>query len=95
MPTPPPVRKPRPGAQAAPPKPIQAPSPAPVLSVPVEVEEPVQALPEPKKLKIRTRYGYPIYIPHLDRKILPSEIAEVGEHAWILRQIALGTFISL
>ena len=95
MPTPPPVRKPRPGAQAAPPKPIQAPSPAPVLSVPYEVAEPVQAPPEPKKLKIKTRYGYPIYVPHLGRKILPGEIAELDEHAWLRRQIVLNTFIEV
>lgn len=89
MPTPLPTKKPL----AAPQKPAQPSAPTPVLSVPPEAAEPAQAAPGPKKLKIRTRYGYPIYVPHLNRRILPGEIAEVDEHAWILRQIALNTFI--
>jgi hypothetical protein len=98
MPTPP-VRKSRPGSQAAPPKPIQAHLPTPVVPVPLQAVEPVQAQPEapaaPKKLRIRTRYGYPILVPHLGRLVRPGETAELDDHEWLRRQILLNTFVEV
>lgn len=92
MPTPPlPARKRTP----PPPQASQLPPSTPLpRSLPQEAE-PVQALPEGKKLKIQVRHGYPINIPHLGRRIMPGETAEVDDHAWIRRQIELNTFVEV
>jgi hypothetical protein len=58
----------------------------------------VQAAPEPKapvKLRIRTHYGYPIHIPHLNRLLRPDETVELDDHPWLRRQIELDTFIEV
>ena len=47
------------------------------------------------KIRIRTRYGYPIHIPHLQRLIRPEETVELDDHDWIRKQIGYGTFILL
>jgi hypothetical protein len=70
------------------PKAQVAPEPAPL-----PVSEPMPKAPS--KLRIRTRYGYPIYIPYLERRIRPDEIAELDDHPWLRRQIELNTFILL
>ena len=49
----------------------------------------------PAKLRIRTRHGYPIHIPHLQRLLRPDETAELDDHPWLRRQITAGTFIEV
>ena len=79
----------------APEAPIQ--SPAHIPQVPPVAA--VLAQPEPpvatKTLRIRTRYKYPIYVPHLGRLVSPDETAELDDHPWLRRQIELNTFIEV
>ena len=79
----------------APETPIQSPAHIPpvppVAAVPAQPEPPVAT----KTLRIKTRYKYPIYVPHLDRLVRPDETAELDDHEWLRKQIAYGTFVEV
>jgi hypothetical protein len=70
---------------------------APTLPI-AKVQAAPEPTPEPKapvKLRIRTHYGYPIHIPHLNRLLRPDETVELDDHEWLRKQITAGTFIEV
>ena len=93
-----PAQKPR-SLPPAPPVPSAAPR---VAQVPESLAAPTpaaEAKPEaPKaipKVRVRTRYDYPIWVPHAGRHVFPGETVELDDVHWLRRQIVLGTFVSL
>ncbi len=100
MPTkapPPPARSQKPPSSPVGQKPsasVDPTLPFPRAQVAPEPATPVEPKP-PAKIRIRTRYGYPIHIPHLQRLIRPEETVELDDHDWIRKQIGYGTFILL
>jgi hypothetical protein len=89
------------------PEPFIPPQPGPPTDTGVPPYDPLGVIPAeiarlqaaeaslPAKIRIRTRYKYPIYVPHLDRLVRPDETAELDDHPWLRRQIELNTFILL
>ena len=84
---------------AAPPVPSAAPRVAQVpesLAAPTPAAEAKPAAPKPvTKVRVRTRYDYPIWVPHAGRHVFPGEAVELDDAHWLRRQIVLGTFVSL
>lgn len=84
---------------ATPRKPLPAPPTPPVTKTALPTQEPVQAQlaapVAPKKLRVKVKHGYAIYVPYLGRRILPEETAELDDHEWLRKQILLNTFIEV
>ncbi len=77
--------------------PATAPSVPPLPPVPSSEFQPdvAKPLPQPKKLRVKTVGQYPINCYPVHIVVYPDAIFEVPEHAWVRRQINLGTLVEV
>ena len=91
-----PKSRPVPAAPPAPKAPLAAaPSPAAIPDVAPTVQPQPEPVKAASKVSVRTKHGYPIWVPHAGRHVFPGETVELDDHEWLRRQIVLGTFVSL
>ena len=84
---------------AAPPAPkatlAAAPSPAPVPQAAPALQPQPEAVKPVKRVSVRTRYAYPIWVAYAGQYVRPGETVELDEVRWLRRQIEQRTFIEV